>query len=72
MRASDWISCKDANPAESGEYLAITHSGAVLSLEYSAIHQAFNARDDAPDTPYALKPTHWMPIVFPKGGCGDD
>lgn len=71
MRAEDWIPVEDALPPCSGEYLILT-SSCVLSVEYSAVHQAFNARDEAPDAPDALEPTHWMPIVFPEGGCGDD
>lgn len=73
MRAEDWISVEDALPPCSGEYLILTPTPCgVLSVEYSAVHQAFNALDDAPDAPYALKPTHWMPIVRPEGGCEDD
>jgi hypothetical protein len=71
MRAEDWISVDDALPPCSGEYLILTASS-VLSVEYSAVHQAFNARDEAPDTPHALEATHWMPIVRPEGGRGDD
>lgn len=71
MRAEDWISVDDALPPCSGEYLILT-SSCVLSVEYSAVHQAFNARDEAPDAPHALKATHWMPIVLPRGGYGDD
>jgi hypothetical protein len=47
-------------------------SGFILSVGYSAVHQAFNAWDDAPDAPHALEATHWMPIVRPEGGRGDD
>lgn len=66
MRASDWISCKDANPAESGEYLAIAHSGAVLSLEYSACQDAWNANDYL-EPIHAIAVDYWMPIVLPEG-----
>lgn len=66
MRASDWISCKDANPAESGEYLAIAHSGAVLPLEYSARQDAWNANDYR-EPIYAIAVDYWMPIVLPEG-----
>lgn len=66
MRASDWISCKDANPAESGEYFAIAHSGAVLSLEYSARHDAWNANDYR-EPIHAIAVDYWMPIVLPEG-----
>lgn len=72
MRAEDWIPVGDALPPCSGEYLILTPSSCIISVEYSAVHQAFNARDEVPDAPYALKPTHWMPIVYPKGGCGDE
>lgn len=72
MRAEDWISVDDALPPCSGEYLILTPSMYVLSVEYSAVHQAFNACDGFPDAPHALETTHWMPIVLPKGGYGDD
>ena len=68
MRAEDWISVWDALPPCSGEYLVLMSSLCALSVNYSAVHQAFNAWDGAPDAPHALKPTHWMPIVLPKGG----
>mgnify|MGYP000089823581 CR=1 FL=1 len=71
MRAEDWISVDDALPPCSGEYLILT-SSCVLPVEYSAVHQAFNARDEAPDAPHALEATHWMPIVLPKEVYGDD
>lgn len=70
MRAEDWISVDDALPPCSGEYLILT-SSCILSVEYSAVHQAFNAWDDDPDAPHALEPTHWMPIVYPAGWEGD-
>lgn len=72
MRAEDWIPVEDALPPCSGEYLILIPSSCIISVGYSAVHQAFNAWDDAPDAPNALNPTHWMPIVLPKGGCGDD
>lgn len=67
MRAEDWISVDDALPPCSGEYLIFSPPRCILSVEYSAAHQAFNAHDDAPDAPNALRPTHWMPIVYPAG-----
>ena len=67
MRAEDWISVEDALPPCSGEYLILTPSWCIISVNYSAVHQAFNAWDDDPDAPAALKPTHWMPIVYPAG-----
>ena len=72
MRAEDWIPVEDALPPCSGEYLILMTSGFILSVGYSAVHQAFNAWDDAPDAPHALEATHWMPIVRPEGGRGDD
>lgn len=72
MRAEDWISVDDALPPCSGEYLILTTSSCIISVGYSAVHQAFNAWDSHPDAPHALEATHWMPIVLPKGGCGDD
>lgn len=72
MRAEDWISVEDALPPCSGEYLILTPPLCILSVEYSAVHQAFNARDEVPDAPHALEATHWMPIVLPEGGYGDD
>lgn len=66
MRAGDWISCKDANPAESGEYLAIAHSGAVFLLEYSARQDAWNANDYR-EPIHAIAVDYWMPIVLPEG-----
>lgn len=72
MRAEDWISVGDALPPCSGDYLILMPSSRLLSVNYSAVHQAFNAWDDDPDAPDALNPTHWMPIVFPQGGCGDE
>ena len=44
----------------------------IISANYSAVHQAFNAWDDDSDAPHALNPTHWMLIALPKGGYGDD
>lgn len=72
MRAEDWISVEDALPPCSGEYLVLMPSSCIISMGYSAFHQAFNAWDDDPDAPHALKPTHWMPIILPEGGCGDE
>lgn len=72
MRAEDWISVDDALPPCSGEYLILMPSSCIISVGYSAVHQAFNAWDDDPDTPDALEPTHWMPIVFPEWGSEDD
>lgn len=72
MRAEDWISVEDALPPCSGEYLILMTPSCIISVGYSAVHQAFNAWDDDPDAPNELEPTHWMPIVLPKGGYGDD
>nr|DAH34369.1 MAG TPA: Protein of unknown function (DUF551) [Bacteriophage sp.] len=71
MRAEDWISVEDALPPCSGEYLILMTPSCSIFVSYSAVHQAFNAWDDDPDTPNALKPTHWMPIVLPEG-YGDE
>lgn len=65
MRAEDWISVEDALPPYSGKYLILMPSWCIISVNYSAFHQAFNAWDDDPDAPDALNPTHWMPIVYP-------
>lgn len=70
MRASDWISCKDAQPTQSGEYLALCCSGAVISLGYSARHNAWNA-DDSSDPTHEIDVDYWMPIVLPEG-YGDE
>lgn len=72
MRAEDWIPVEDALPPYSGKYLILMPSSCIISVKYSAVHQAFNAVDDAPDAFFALEATHWMPIVYPKGGYGDD
>ena len=70
MRASDWISCEDAQPTQSGEYLALSCSGAVISLGYSARHNAWNASDDREPT-HEIDVDYWMPIVLPEG-YGDE
>lgn len=70
MRASDWISCEDAQPTQSGEYLALCCSGSVLPLAYSARHNAWNAADSR-DPIHAIAVDYWMPIVLPEG-YGDE
>ena len=70
MRAEDWISVDDALPPCSGEYLAIAHSGAGLSLGYSARHDAWNANDYR-EPIHAIDVDYWMPIVLPEG-YGDE
>lgn len=72
MRAEDWIPVEDALPPCSGEYLICAESGAIISVWYSPIHEAFNAHDYEASPTHAICDAYWMPIVLPKGGCGDD
>ena len=70
MRAEDWISVEDALPPCSGQYLAIAHGGAILSLEYSARQDAWNANDYR-EPIHKIDVDYWMPIVLPEG-YGDE
>ena len=57
----EWISVKDRLPEESGDYLVILDWGKMCVLEYSKVHQAFNASDSIPNDSEIFC-THWMPV----------
>ena len=65
MRAEDWISVKDALPPVQRGVLICAESGAIISVWYSLIHEAFNAHDYEASPTHAICAAYWMPIVYP-------
>lgn len=63
----EWISVKDRLPEESGDYLVILDWGKMCVLEFSEVHQAFNASDSIPNDSEIFC-THWMHRPQPPKG----
>lgn len=58
-----WISTEDRLPAKSGKYLVWTEIGYADVLNFSTVHQKFNATDHQNKefvSKYAIEVTHWQ------------
>ena len=62
-----WIPVTERLPEESGDYLVILDWGTMCVLEFSKVHQAFNASDSIPNDAEIFC-THWMPLPQPPKG----
>ena len=62
-----WIPVTERLPEESGDYLVILDWGTMCVLEFSKVHQAFNASDSIPNDSEIFC-THWMPRPQPPKG----
>lgn len=59
-----WIPVSERLPEKSGEYLTLDDYGLRTVLEFSEVHQAFNASDYIPNDS-EIHCTHWMPLPAP-------
>ena len=67
VTVQEWISVNDRLPEESGDYLVILDWGTMCVLEFSKVHQAFNASDSIPNDSEIFC-THWMLRPQPPKG----
>lgn len=58
----EWKNIKEQKPSKSGKYLCYTDSGWVTTLNWSAVHEAFNASDWKNTAEYAVKVSHWCTL----------
>lgn len=61
----EWISTAERQPEESGLYLTYHAKRGVMTMDYSANNEAWNAFDSEDEPKYALEVTHWMHLPEP-------
>lgn len=57
-----WKNINEQKPSKSGKYLCYTDSGWVTTLNWSAVHEAFNVNDWTHYAHTAIKVSHWCTL----------